>query len=66
MCCNKAQVALISKNTNSVKFILLDNKHILQIINTLYLSLYREFITWMRILSTLHLSAVTTIISSAL
>lgn len=45
MCCNKAQVALISKNTNSVKFILLDNKHILQIINTLYLSLYREFIT---------------------
>ena len=35
MCCNKAQIAVISKNPTSVEFKLLDNKNILQIINTI-------------------------------
>jgi hypothetical protein len=35
MCCKKAQIAVKSKNSTPVTFILLDNKHILQIINTI-------------------------------
>jgi hypothetical protein len=34
MCCNKVQV-VISKNPSSVTFIFLENKHMLQIINTI-------------------------------
>lgn len=35
MCCNKTKISVISKNPTSFKFLLLDNKYILQIINTI-------------------------------